>query len=106
MALFEIIIGLPNGLNADALAIAAKQAGYTDATISSTESATLFSVLVSHPKSSFETGHVLAQAILEHLPPQSKYHSHRSSVSINEMSADELDSLLHEIESATYGKAS
>jgi hypothetical protein len=106
MALFEIIIELPNGLNSDALAIAAKQAGYTDATISSTESATLFSVLVSHPKSSFEIGHVLAQAILEHLPPQSKYHSHRSSVSIKEMSVDDLDNFLHEIENSTYGQVS
>lgn len=49
---------------------------------------------------------MLAETILRHLPPQAKYHSHRSSVSISEMSPEDLDALLNEIENSTYGQAS
>ncbi|TLX17063.1 hypothetical protein [Rhizobium sp. MHM7A] len=106
MALFEIIIELPVGLDVDTLTVAAKQAGYDDAKTSRTDAESLFSVLIRHPKSSFETGHMLAETILQHLPPQSRYHSHRSSVSISEMSPEDLDALLNEIENSTYGQAS
>lgn len=106
MALFEIIIELPDRQDANALAAAVEQVGYKDATISATESNQVFSVLISDPRSSFETGHLIAQVLLEHLPPKSEYRTHRSSVSISEMSVDDLDSLLHDIESATYGQAS
>ena len=106
MALFEIIIELSDEQDANALSIAVEQAGYKDATISGTANDMLFSVLVSHPKSSFETGRLIAEALLLYLPPGSKYRTHRSSVSINEMTLDDMDSLLHEIESATYGEPS
>lgn len=106
MALFEIIIELPVGSDVIVLNSAASQAGYADAKISGTDTKTLFSVLISHPQSLFETGKTLAESILRHLPPQAKYHSHRSSVSISEMSPEDLDILLKEIEGATYGQAS
>ncbi len=106
MALFEIIIELPVGTDANALVSAAERVGYKNAMVSATESEMLFSVLISDPRSSFDTGRSIAQALLEHLPPKSEYRTHRSSVSINEMSSDDLDSFLHEIENTTYGQAS
>lgn len=106
MALFEIIIELPVGSNGDALAAAARQAGYADAKVSAAGRECLFSVLIRHSNSSFETGKVVSEELLRHLPPQSQYHSHRSSVAISDMSPDDLDDFLKEIEKSTYGQAS
>lgn len=102
MALFEIIIELPVGLEVAALIAAARQAGYTDVEISPTKAAFLFSVLIRHPRSSYDTGRILAEELLRHLPSQAKYHSHRSSVSITEMSPDDLEAFLKEIESSHH----
>jgi hypothetical protein len=106
MALFEIIIELPVGSDIDILTAAASQTGYDDAKISRTDTETLFNVLIRHPMSSFETGNMLAEQILQHLPLKAKYHSHRSSVLISEMSSEDLDVFLKEIESSQYGKTS
>lgn len=98
MALFEIIIELPVGTDANALASASERVGYKNAMVSATESEKLFSVLISDPRTSFDTGRSIAQALLQHLPPKSEYRTHRSSVSISEMSADDLEGFLREIE--------
>jgi hypothetical protein len=104
MALFQIAFALPEGSDAFVLKSAAAAAGYHDAQVFSENREWMFSVLISHPDSKFDMGTSLAGLILPHLPAGSRYLSHRSAVSIEEMSAEELDALLVEIESATYGQ--
>jgi hypothetical protein len=105
VALFQIVFELPEGSDATVVKSAVDDAGYHDAQVFSEDRAWMFSVLISHPDSKFDMGTSLAKLILSHLPAGSRYLSHRSAVSIQEMSAEELDALLVEIESATYGQA-
>lgn len=106
MALFQIVFELTEGSDEAVVKSAAVAAGYPAAQVCSEDRERVFSVLVSHPDSKFEVGTSIARVIEQCLPAGSRYLSHRSAVSIQEMSAEDLDALLAEIENSTYGQAS
>jgi hypothetical protein len=105
MALFEIIFELPEGTDTVVLDAATRKAGYV-AQISGTDSERFFRVLIEHSKNSFEVGNIIAEEILQHLPQPSRYYSHRSSVAISELSAEEAEDFLSELENVVYGQIS
>jgi hypothetical protein len=103
MALFEIMFELPGGADGSILLSAAGALGYVDAQVRSIGEA--FGVVVSHPSSKFEAGTTIAKAILPHLPSGSTYLSHRLAASVHEMSEEDLNDLLREIEKSAYGRS-
>lgn len=105
MALYEIAFELPSTTDDRVLVAAVDALGYGDAQVRCNDLDGMFSILISHPSSKFETGIMLAEMILPHLPTGSRYLSHRSAVSIREMSADDLDAFLIELENSTYGQS-
>ncbi len=105
MALFEIVFKLPGGSDESALTSAVKAAGFGDAKTREKDLEGVFGVIVQHQGSKFETGAILAEGILPHLPVGSSYLSHVMSASIQEMSDDEIGLLLAEIENCKYGQS-
>lgn len=103
MALFEIVFSLPVGANENDLVSAARIAGYRDVEVRPKDVAGTFGLIVAHPDSKFELGLNISKLILPHLPGGSEYRSHVLAASIQEMSEEDLELLLKEIESTTYG---
>lgn len=105
MALFEIVFELPGQDDGGALLSAAVALGYVDVQVRSIGVGAAFGIVVSHPSSKFETGTTIAKAILPHLPSGSTYLSHRLAASVHEMSEEDLNDLLREIEKSAYGRS-
>lgn len=91
MALYELTFEVPEAAwDDETLTEAVLASGFNDPVVGTGRRGFL-GVIVEHENPAFSTGDIIAAAILPHLPEGSKLHSFRQSVSVYELSAEEIE---------------